>query len=215
VRAGPLFVYIADPMCSWCYGFAPHLAVLRERFADVPLHVVTGGLRAFETRVMDAELKHALRHHWNEVRRRSGQPFSERLFDRDDFVYDTEPACRAVVAVREHEPARAQAMLHAIQHAFYAEGRDVTRAGVLADVYAGLCARDGDGGFDPETFAAAWASEAIRTATREDFALRRQWGIGGFPTLLAIRDERPRLIAPGYMDAATLIERAAAVLGPR
>ncbi|TXD88125.1 DsbA family protein, partial [Ralstonia pseudosolanacearum] len=27
-------IYVADPMCSWCYGFGPQLADLRARLAD-------------------------------------------------------------------------------------------------------------------------------------------------------------------------------------
>lgn len=43
-------IYVADPMCSWCYGFGPQLADLRARLADtlgapVPVTLVTGGLR--------------------------------------------------------------------------------------------------------------------------------------------------------------------------
>ena len=30
--SGHQFVYFADPMCSWCYGFAPVIAALAERF---------------------------------------------------------------------------------------------------------------------------------------------------------------------------------------
>jgi putative protein-disulfide isomerase len=26
------FVYFADPVCSWCYGFSPVIAALAERF---------------------------------------------------------------------------------------------------------------------------------------------------------------------------------------
>ena len=40
-------VYLADPMCSWCYGFSPVIAAIAERFEDrMPLQLVMGGLRA-------------------------------------------------------------------------------------------------------------------------------------------------------------------------
>ena len=38
------FVYVGDPMCSWCWGFAPVLERMQEVY-DVPLRVVVGGLR--------------------------------------------------------------------------------------------------------------------------------------------------------------------------
>nr|MBA3324286.1 DsbA family protein [Paracoccaceae bacterium] len=39
-------LYVADPMCSWCWGFAPVIADIRAAFRDrLPLHLVMGGLR--------------------------------------------------------------------------------------------------------------------------------------------------------------------------
>jgi putative protein-disulfide isomerase len=211
--AETLLVYIADPMCSWCYGFGPELAALRVQFPQVPLHVVVGGLRAYNTKTMDKAMAQTLGHHWEEVQRQSGQPFSHAMLEREDFVYDTEPACRAVVTVRENAANLALPMFHAIQRAFYAQGMDVTRAEVLEDVYAGLCAESGDSEFDATAFSAAWASDAIKDTTRNDFAMTQEWGIRGFPTLLAIHGEQPHLVSPGYMKAQGLIERTAAILG--
>ena len=38
-------VYIADPMCSWCWGFAPVIDELVREFAgQLSLRVVAGGL---------------------------------------------------------------------------------------------------------------------------------------------------------------------------
>ena len=211
--AEDLLVYVADPMCSWCYGFGPEIEALLEHFPEVPLHVVVGGLRAYNTKVMDRAMAQTLGHHWEEVERQSGQPFSRELLERGDFVYDTEPACRAVVAVRENAAELTLPMFHAIQRAFYAQAMDVTRGEVLAYVYAGVCAATGATDFDPTAFSDAWESTAIRDTTRNDFALSQEWGIRGFPTLLAVHGDRPHLVAPGYMKAPALIERTAAVLG--
>jgi len=205
-----LLVYVADPMCSWCYGFARELAVLCEHYPEVPVHLVMGGLRAYNTRVLDRAMARTLGHHWEEVHRKSGQPFTRTQLERDDFVYDTEPACRAVVTVRENNAPLALPMLHAVQRAFYAQGLDVTRGAVLTDVYANVCAA-ADAEFDATAFFAAFESDPIKATTRADFALAQEWGIRGFPTLLAVHGERPHLIAPGYMKASALIERTRAI----
>ena len=37
--------YVADPMCSWCFGFAPELAAIRAGLpAHIRLEYVMGGL---------------------------------------------------------------------------------------------------------------------------------------------------------------------------
>ena len=41
------FIYFADPMCSWCWGFAPVIEqTLRRRYGEaIPVRLVLGGLR--------------------------------------------------------------------------------------------------------------------------------------------------------------------------
>ena len=50
-------IYIADPMCSWCYGFGPELTSLLDTLPDARLDIVLGGLRAYNTEVMDEAKK--------------------------------------------------------------------------------------------------------------------------------------------------------------
>jgi len=171
-------IFVGDPMCSWCWGFAPALeginAMAEGRAA---VSVVTGGLRAGETRLMDDKAKDFIRHHWEEVHQASGQPFDFSLFERDDFVYDTEPACRAVVIVRSANPDAAVPFFTALHRAFYAENRDITQAEVLADIAEPF-------GLPRETFLEAFADSNIRTATQADFNYARQLGVSGFPTVV-------------------------------
>jgi putative protein-disulfide isomerase len=206
-----VLIYVADPMCSWCYGFGPELQAVLDRFPDQPLQLVMGGLRAYNTRVMDADMRNTLAHHWDEVQRASGQPFDRALLARADFIYDTEPACRAVVTVRNTDPRLAWPLFHAVQRAFYAQARDVTRAEVLAEVYAEVRSEDGDpASRTVDEFAKALASDAMKESVRIDFRRAHEWEVQGFPALFAERDAHYALLAPGYVKAAALIERAQA-----
>lgn len=208
-----MLIYVADPMCSWCYGFGAEVQALLDHFPDQPLQLVMGGLRAYNTKTMDAAMRRTLAHHWDEVERASGQPFDRALLARADFIYDTEPACRAVVTVRRIEPRLAWPMFHAIQRAFYAQARDVTRADVLAEVYSEVRGQDGEpASASLADFAQALGSDAMKEATRADFLLVHEWEIQGFPTLFAEHDGHYALLAPGYTKAAVLIERARAIL---
>jgi len=206
--AAPTLIYFADPMCSWCWGFAP---ILEEVMGPggagtgLPLTIVVGGLRAYNTTAMDAEQKGYISRHWRNVAERSGQPFDLSFFERDGFVYDTEPACRAVVTVREQDPEHAPHMLKAIQAAFYRDNRDVTTAETLTAIA-------GEIGLDAEGFAARFASDAIKAATSHDFDVSRQAGVKGFPTLIAgTPDQGFGLVTAGYTDAVTVSERIKAV----
>ena len=206
-------VYVGDPMCSWCYGFGVPLHQLLEQLPGVPLAVVLGGLRAYNKEVMPDALKSTLHHHWSEVTKRSGKPFGTGQFDREGYVYDTEPACRAVVTIRTHAAEHTLAMYHAIQHAFYAMGRDITQTSVLADVWQELreelvdSKQIGRVDFSRNAFIEAFESDVIKTQTRNDFAMVQQWGIRGFPALIAVVNGEAQLVANGYMDADEMLQR--------
>ncbi len=197
-------VYFADPLCSWCYGFGPELAKLLERHPGTQLDLVMGGLRPFNTEPMSAPFKAMLLEHWAHVGAASGLPFSEAILARDDFIYDTEPACRAVVTARALGTASAFAYMKAVQQAFYRDGLDMTEADALADVAAAS-------GFKREHFREGFESSAMRDATRRDFATSQSLGVGGFPTLALSRDRQLFLATSGFVTADVLEERLAEI----
>ncbi len=207
----PSLIYIADPMCSWCYGFTPELATLLQGIPELPLEIVVGGLRAYNKEVMDDDLKMSLQEHWKQVEQTSGLPFIECPIAATDFVYDTEPACRAVVTARLISPTNTLYVFHAIQHAFYAEGLDVTQPDVLAQV-ASTALTDAGVPMDSATFRAQWEAPETVLATAEDFGQTRRWKISGFPTLILERDGTLDLITSGYLKAEQLVEQMQAII---
>ncbi len=185
-------LYFADPMCSWCWGFSPSVDRLVDELAEVlPIRPIMGGLRPGTTEALNERGKQEIRDHWSHVHDASGQPFDFDFFQRDGFIYDTEPACRAVVTARRLDATKTLAMLKAVHHAFYAENRDVTDLDELAAVAV-------DNGFDAETFRTAFDDVDTVTETQGDFWLSQASGVTGFPTLLAIEDGKARIVTIGY-----------------
>lgn len=200
--AGPReLIYLTDPMCSWCYGFAPVVGRLREAYADrVPLRVVLGGLFPGTTEPLDEAGKATVREHWQHVADATGRSFDYGFFERDGFVYDTEPACRAAVTARRLSPGFVFDMVRRLHSAFYRENADLTDPEVLSAIAAEL-------GFDRARFAAEFAGEAAREETLADFAFARRIGVASFPTLLAREGDRAVLLTMGYRTYEE-IERA-------
>lgn len=174
--------YFADPMCSWCWGFSPVIArIAAEAGRRAPVRLVAGGLRVGTTEPMDARAKAMVREHWEHVQAATGQPFDFAFFAREGFVYDTGPACRAAVAMRNLAPEQTFAYLEALQRGFYAEGRDVTDPAVLAALAEPFCA-------GADVFAAVYAAPEVEEATAADFRLTQALGIAGFPAVV-LKDE--------------------------
>ncbi|MCH9808383.1 MAG: DsbA family protein [Alphaproteobacteria bacterium] len=195
-------------MCSWCWGFAPQIDRVVERFGDrLPIIPVMGGLRPGTTETMSNELKAKLRGIWTQIHERTGQPFDFSFFERDGFVYDTEPACRAVVAVRETKPELALKVMRAIQQAFYEEGRDTTDADVLADLAKAA-------GMERALFLPAFNSAEMIAKTAGDFRLGPSIGVTGFPTLMAEEsDGTSLLVTAGFAQLEEQLPALEAWLG--
>ena len=203
-------IYVGDAMCSWCYGFARPLDELLadpQGAAPLQLALVMGGLRPFTTEAITPQRADELAGHWHHVAEASGQTFAQApntALHRSGFVYDTEPASRATVTVRSLWPQSVWRYFKAVQHAFYTESRDVTEPGVLADIAQAL-------GLPRAEFGTAFASQAMRDATLQDFQQSQAWGVRGFPTLLAEHGDHLHLVGSGYMPIATLRDTLAAV----
>ena len=175
---GPHLIYFSDPMCSWCYGFSSVIEdVVRAYGAALPVRVVMGGLRPGTTAPMKPEARREIAGHWSHVHEASGLPFDPAVLEREGFVYDTDPAARAVVIARRESQDLALRFLGATQRGFYAENRDVTSADTLGDIAS-------DFGLDRSAFLEAWASEEAKTETWSDYALSQRAGVTGFPTLV-------------------------------
>ena len=56
-------------------------------------------------------------------------------------------------------------------------------------------------------FIEAFESDTIKTQTRNDFAMVQQWGIRGFPALIAVVNGEAQLVANGYMEADEMLQR--------
>ena len=195
------FLYIADPMCSWCYGFAPVIEGLAKHFTGrLPVKVMMGGLRAGNTRAMRQEDKDYIRNAWTKVGAATGRSFDTAFFDREGFIYDTEPACRAVVTARHLAPEKALAFKGRISEAFYGHNRDMTDTAEIAALAV-------DAGFDETQFRAAFHSPDVRNDTMRDFLTAKQMGVEGFPCLVIGGDgDDYALVTSGYRPIDGMIE---------
>ncbi len=186
------FLYFADPMCSWCWGFSPVIHRIASIYsASTPLRLHLGGLRAGNTKVMDREQRMYILNHWFNVNEASGQPFNFSFQMPEGFIYDTEPACRAVKTFQALNHKQDLDYFSAVQHAFYVENKDVTKIDVLSKLAA-------KHGISKDAFANLFVSENIKQRTHDDFALSGRMGVNGFPTLIGRKADQYAYICQGF-----------------
>jgi len=198
-------IYLMDPMCSWCYGFAPVFDALagQAQSAGFSVHLVAGGLRAGHQEPINAAMRDYILGHWREVEKRSGQAFNFDGILQEGFVYDSEPACRALVTATTLDNTKTWALVSRMQRAFYLDGLDIVKPQVLLDLAEAA-------GFKRKAFANRYDSDEVEQALLSDFTFAQNLGISGFPTLLVEHAGSLALLTNGFApleELAPLLSR--------
>ncbi len=190
-----------DPMCSWCWGFAPVMEELLSTQSDrYNFSLVVGGLRTKGQMNWDEASKMYLKGHWKQVAKRTGQPFTATLFEKEDFEYDTYPACKAIVTVRElFGMQRAFVYLHLLQERFYAHGEDITNVNILRDLVKHIS-------LDSSEFKTFYESDRAEVLMYHDFSKARSMGANVFPSFVIIDEEGHMACQKGYYSKMKMIK---------
>ena len=207
-------IYVGDPQCSWCWGIAEEMQKIQAFTTsnDMNFTIIVGGLRVGGGQAWDTEFKDMLRHHWQQVNQRSGQAFGFGLFDLPEFDYDTEPACRAVVAAKNlivNSDISVDSLLDffvAIQRKFYVDNQDPKQI----EFYNSIC---GDLGLDFAAFSKLYVSEDIKNQTIAEFNITRNWGVSGYPTILYTDGKQLYVVSSGYEKSGAVIENMQQLIG--
>ncbi len=190
--------YIADPMCSWCWGFTPVISAIEDTYKDqIQIGLLMGGLRPGNTEPVTPAFRDEILHHWQQVNKLTGQPFTFDGAMPDGFIYDTEPPSRAVLAVGELNPAAMLPYFKSVQHAFYVDGRDVTKHETLAAL-----AQQHD--VDAVRFAERFHADDVKKKTQMHFFQNQQAGVTGFPTVVLQDESGAGFLTVGYQPFASL-----------
>ena len=191
-------IYVADPMCSWCWGFSPvmeHIVpMLRDRAA---IRVLPGGLRTDIREPLSAHEVDMIMGEWGKIAKQTGQPFDfEQPLDTQ-YVYDTGPSCRALSLMIRERPACGLDYLKSLQQAFYVGRRDLKDPQVLADYAQKFGLARGD-------FLDKLEQASTREAFDADVHFVRRCGIEGFPSVLLRTGPRIQRLTVGYQPFEVL-----------
>ena len=201
--------YAHDPMCSWCWGFAP---VLRELEAGLPDGVVMqrllGGLAADTDEIMAEEMQDRIQSTWRRIQ--DILPGTEFNFD---FWTDCVPrrstwaSCRAVIAARRQGAGYDKQMTTTIQRAYYTRARNTSDATVLVELAEQL-------GLDVACFATDLDSTATRAQLQEEMQLCEELRIYSFPALVLQAGTARRHIPVDYTNSTPMLELVHDLLEP-
>ncbi|PCH77565.1 MAG: DsbA family protein [Planctomycetota bacterium] len=184
-------LYVADPMCSWCWGFAPVLAHLEASFPDTRVQIVLGGLAPDSAEPMEPDVRAYVQKAWRDVAARTGAEFNFDFWEKCAPRRSTWPACRAVVVARRFDLERA--MFAAIQDGYYLQAQNPSDEDTLANLAATL-------GMDQEGFLQELGASQTQMELEADFELRRSLGATSFPSLGVSFQGRMELLHSGWCN---------------
>lgn len=190
---GKTLWYIADPMCSWCWGFAPIIKEIRSNYCCTTLKVelVLGGLRPGTKQTIAPAQREEILHHWKAVKQATGQSFRFEGAMPEGFIYDTEPPSRGVVAMSLINSELIFPFFESIQSAFYIEQKDVTNPEILAQLASKI-------GIDMKLFLQVFKSDEAKNQVSIHFDKVREWGVNSFPTVAVQSAAGYSIINRGY-----------------
>jgi len=194
--------YVHDPMCSWCYAFAPVWESVRGALPEgISLETVLGGLAPDSDTPMPDDMRQKIKGAWQRI---------ESVVLGTEFNYDfwthcqprrsTYPACRAVIAAREQGAEHESAMVTAIQRAYYREARNPSLIETLTELAGEL-------GLDASRFEATLVSPECENTLQAEIGRSVSLGVRGFPTLLLGNGGTGVYVKHDYNDANLTAER--------
>ena len=202
----PTLIYITNPMCAWCYGFTAVVRRIRALWRGrLKVQVLFGDLHAYATTPLSQLEKNDLAISWHQVQERTYLPFDYRFFKEHDFIYNTEPACRALLCVRLLRPVLTLEVLRAMHSAFYADGLDIRKPQVLASIV-------GMFGISENLFMALFESEEIMQQMDDEFSYVHDIGADAFPSSFLVTSHGIEQISRGYVDMNELEHRLLQVM---
>ena len=194
-------LYFHDPMCSWCWAFRPAWQTIRAGLpSDIAVRQILGGLAPDDPEPMPVELRNIIRQIWATVQEVvPGTEFNYDFWERCSPRRSTYPACRAVIAARRQGSSFEEAMILAIQRAYYLQARNPSEETTLIELA-------GEIGIDPAVFSNDLFDPGIHQELLSEIELTRERRVRGFPALILQQGEQFRDIAVEYDDGAISLE---------
>ena len=211
-----LMIYCFDAYCGWCYGFSSVIKKIAAVYEDrLYIDVLSGGMILPEKPVHIRVSASYIYNAYPQVEASTGAKFGADYLwhiqnpEESDWYPSSEKPAIALCIFKSYFPEKSVAIASDLQHALYAEGRDLTDN----EAYRHLLEKYS---IQPEVFYEKLAGETYRDMAHQEFAMVKQLQVTGYPTVLIQTDEtRFHMVARGYTPEKALCERIDAVLASK
>jgi len=193
--------YVHDPMCSWCWGFAPVLKELLSRLPrDIEVIRLLGGLAVDSDAPMPIEMQTMLQETWRRIETKiSGTEFNFDFWAQCQPRRSTYPSCRAVIAARQQGEQFDEGMTKAIQIAYYQQARNPSDLVTLIELADEL-------GLEVERFKQDITSADTQQQLEKEIAQSRELFAESFPSLVLQVGSSNWQVPIDYLKVSPMLE---------
>ena len=173
-------------MCSWCWALRPQWQKLLQQLPhEIRVIKLLGGLAPDTDEPTPAAMRERLQSNWQRIEQTvPGIHFNFDFWTNTSPRRATYPSCRAVLAARAQGEGCDEAMLEAIQRAYYQQARNPSDIDTLI-------ALAGELGLDVEDFTRALKAPQTQALLQQEMEQAEALGVDSYPSLvLAINGSR-------------------------
>jgi len=193
--------YVHDPMCSWCWGFAPVLAdLLKQLPQEIEVKRLLGGLAVDTSEPMPEAMQNMLQDTWRRIEQKiPGTHFNFDFWVNCQPRRSTYPSCRAVIAARQQGEVFDELMTKAIQQAYYRQARNPSDDETLIALAV-------ETGLDEARFRLDFVAPSTQQQLLDEIELSRELYAESFPALVFRQGTSNRSVPIDYLDATPMLE---------
>lgn len=194
----PVFYYIQDALCGWCFGFAPVVRNVQTEFADrLTFEVLSGGMitgpRVGPLKEMAVYIKNAVPRLTETTGVTFGDAYLNEVLESGTYISNSLPPATVLSILKEQAPEKQVQFAHQIQNLLFKEGLNLNDVAVYLPLAA-------EAGISEADFQAKFASQVYQTKAEQEFELVQNWGISGFPAVVVEKEDKLYLLSQGYQS---------------
>ena len=194
--------YVHDPMCSWCWGFNETLKELIEMLPNnLKLVKLLGGLAKDSDEAMPEQMQQYLQNTWHKIEQQiPGVSFNYDFWKLNHPRRSTYPACRAVLAAGLQQENKKDAMILAIQQAYYQQAKNPSNISVLLGLAHEI-------GLDYQHFEKDLISDRVNQMLLKEIARVRSMDVISFPSLVLDFAGNQTRIEVDYQNVQKMLDK--------
>lgn len=178
--------YVTDPICSHCWALEPVLKKFIEQYGQhLNIHTVMGGLLPNWDGFADVSngigSPADVAGHWREVGEYSRMPIDGTVW-LDNPLHSSFPPSRVYKIIETIEKDLANVFLRRAREALFAFNQNIADDQTLIEIVNKI-------GLDGETIVKEASQPQGEQLLQQDFALARNLGVRGFPTIIMVNSE--------------------------